>query len=166
MEVSEIRELLQHGVLQRPIEFADVERVILSLTDSGAVTDIPVPDRKPRSSRVKRKPSDGTRMRKRSARQTKEDAASTETAWLGNCPLCGAEVREQPKSYSCSSWQQGCKFAIWKAMAGKKISSRMAKMLLTKGKTNRLKGFRSKAGKSFDARLKLIDGKVHFDFSQ
>ena len=45
LEVSEIRELLQHGVLQRPIELAGVGRVILSLTDSGAVTDIPVPER-------------------------------------------------------------------------------------------------------------------------
>ena len=50
-------------------------------------------------------------------------------------------------------------------MAGKKISARTAKTLLTKGETSRLKGFKSKAGKSFDARLKLVDGKVQFDFS-
>ena len=52
LEVSEIRELLQHGVLQRPIELAGVGRVILSLTDSGAVTDIPVPERESRSSQI------------------------------------------------------------------------------------------------------------------
>ena len=166
LEVSEIRELLQHGVLQRPIELAGVGRVILSLTDSGAVTDIPVPEREPRSAKSKRKPSDGTRTRKRSARRAKDDAASTPSAGLGNCPLCGAEVREQPKSYSCSGWKAGCKFAIWKTIAGKKISISMARTLLTKGQTSRLKGFKSKAGKAFDARLKLVDGKVQFDFSQ
>ena len=67
LEVSEIRELLQHGVLQRPIELAGVGQVILSMTDSGAITDIPVPEGEPRFSKVKRKPSDGTRKRKRSA---------------------------------------------------------------------------------------------------
>jgi DNA topoisomerase-3 len=166
LDVSEIRELLQHGVLQRPVELAGVGRVILSLTDSGAVTDIPVPEREPRSSKLKRKPSDGTRTRKRSARRARTDAASTPSAGLGNCPLCGAEVREQVKSYSCSGWKAGCKFAIWKTIAGKKISSSMARALLTKGQTSRLKGFKSKAGKAFDARLKLVDGKVEFDFSQ
>lgn len=165
LEVSEIRELLQHGVLQRPIELAGVGQIILSMTDSGAITDIPVPEGKPRSSKVKRKPSGGTRTRKRSARHAQDNAVATPSAGLGNCPLCGAEVREQQKSYSCSGWKQGCKFAIWKTTAGKKISSRMAQTLLTKGQTSRLKGFRSKAGKAFDARLKLIDGKVQFDFS-
>ena len=114
---------------------------------------------------MKRKPSDGTRTRKRSARHASENPAPTESAGLGSCPLCGAEVQEQPKSFSCSGWKAGCKFAIWKTIAGKKISTRMAKTLLTKGQTNRLKGFKSKTGKSFDARLKLVDGKVQFDFS-
>ncbi len=166
LEVSEIRELLQHGVLQRPIELAGVGRVILSLTDSGAVTDIPVPEREPRSSQIETQ-TDRRHTTTKAFRQAgKEDAASTPSAGLGNCPLCGAEVQEQPKSYSCSGWKAGCKFAIWKTIAGKKISISMARTLLTKGQTSRLKGFKSKAGKAFDARLKLVDGKVQFDFSQ
>ncbi len=166
LEVSEIRELLQLGVLQRPVELPGVARAVLSLTESGAVTDISVPERAPRSAKSKRNPTDGTRPRKRSARRASTDAASTPSAGLGNCPLCGAEVREQPKSYSCSGWRAGCKFAIWKTIAGKKISISMARTLLTKGQTSRLKGFKSKAGKAFDARLKLVDSKVEFDFSQ
>jgi len=55
---------------------------------------------------------------------------------------------------------------IWKTIAGKKIGVRTAKTLLTKGQTSRLKSFKSKAGKFFDARLKLVDGKVQFDFSR
>lgn len=162
--VREIRELLQHGVLQRPIEIAGVGRVVLSLTHSGAVTDIPVPELGPRTRKPNRKTSKGTR--KRSARQGRTGAASTPSAELGNCPLCGAKVQEQPKSYRCSGWREGCKFAVWKTIAGKKISSSMARTLLAKGQTSRLKGFKSKAGKPFDARLKLVGGKVQFDFSE
>ncbi len=75
-------------------------------------------------------------------------------------------MQEQPKSYSCSGWKAGCKFAIWKTIAEKKISSSMARALLTKGQTSRLKGFKSKTGKAFDARLKLVEGRVAFDFSE
>ncbi len=163
LNAGEIRELLQHGVLQRPIEFAGVGRVVLSMSDSGAVTDIPVPEREPRSGRAKRKRLDSTRTRP--ARRGDEKPDVTQSAGLGACPLCGASVFEQKKSYSCSGWKQGCKFVIWKTIAAKKIGVRTAKTLLTKGETSRLKGFKSKAGKSFDARLKLVDGKVQFDFS-
>jgi DNA topoisomerase-3 len=49
-------------------------------------------------------------------------------------------------------------------MAGKRISAAMARKLLRDGRTTRLKGFKSKAGKRFEARLKLVDGEVKFDF--
>ncbi len=163
LNAGEIRELLQLGVLQRPIELASVGRVILSMSASGAVTDIPVPEREPRSGKAKQERSDSTRTRP--ARRVAKRPAPAPSAGLGNCPLCGAEVREQSKSYSCSGWKQGCKFVIWKTIAGKRIGCRTATTLLRKSETSRLKGFKSKAGKSFDARLKLIDGKVQFDFS-
>ena len=41
----------------------------------------------------------------------------------------------------------------------------MAKTLLTQGETGRLKGFRSKAGKPFEAKLKLENGEVRFAFA-
>jgi len=55
---------------------------------------------------------------------------------------------------------------IWKTVAGKSISPAQAKMLLTKGETAAIHGFRSKAGKTFDARLRLEreTGKVAFAF--
>ena len=94
---------------------------------------------------------------------TKPPAQKAEGA-LGPCPLCGSDVVEQDRSYGCSGWQAGCKFAIWKAIAGKKLSARTARTLLRKGRTPLLKGFTSKAGKRFDARLKLEGGAVRFDF--
>jgi DNA topoisomerase III len=85
---------------------------------------------------------------------------------LGTCPLCqqGAVV-ENIKAYGCSRYREGCKFAIWKVVAGKRLTERHVQALLTRGATDRLKGFTSKAGKTFEARLKLDpDYKVTFDF--
>lgn len=82
-----------------------------------------------------------------------------------NCPLCSGVVNEFPKSYSCSRWKDGCKMTIWKVIAHKKISQKMAIELIENKKTHLLKGFKSKNGKSFDAKLTLnLDGKVSFDF--
>jgi DNA topoisomerase-3 len=83
---------------------------------------------------------------------------------LGACPLCKAPVVEQKKSYSCSRWKEGCKFTIWKTIAGKAIAASTARVLLRDGMTSLLKGFKSKSGKPFEARLKLAGGKVEFDF--
>ena len=83
---------------------------------------------------------------------------------MGTCPLCGAAVVEQKKSYSCSGWRDGCPFVIWKAMAGKRISRKTAQALLKNGRTSRLKGFKSKAGKPFEASLRLVDGEVKLEF--
>ncbi len=166
LDEGEIRQLLQYGLLQQPIELAGVGRVILSMSDSGAVTDIPVPEIEPRGGNAQRKRSASARTTARPAGGVSGDPGVAPSGGFGTCPLCGAEVREQRESYRCGGWEQGCKFVIWKKIAGKKIGVRAAKMLLQKGETSRLKGFKSKAGKSFDARLKLIDGKVQFDFSQ
>lgn len=83
---------------------------------------------------------------------------------LGKCPLCGQSVVEGKKGYGCSAWKEGCKFVIWKEIAGKKITMRQAQNLLEKGKTDLIKGFKSKKGNSFDAYLVLNDGKVSFSF--
>jgi DNA topoisomerase III len=83
---------------------------------------------------------------------------------LGKCPLCGSDVVEQPKSYGCSGWKQGCRFTVWKTIAGKAIGVRAVQSLLKNGQSPLLKGFRSKTGKPFDARLKLEGGEVRFDF--
>ena len=83
---------------------------------------------------------------------------------LGPCPLCGAKVVEQKKSFSCSRWQDGCTLTIWKTMSRKRITARTAKALLRDGATSVLKGFKSKSGQPFSARLKLHEGTVSFDF--
>lgn len=84
---------------------------------------------------------------------------------IGTCPICGKRIVEYPKSYSCESGKGGCGFVIWKTIASKSISKTQAVKLLSKGKTDLIKGFKSKTGNSFDAYLILKENKsVGFDF--
>ncbi len=87
---------------------------------------------------------------------------------LGTCPLCkqGA-VMENARAYGCNRFREGCRLTIWKVVADKKLTENQVKALLTRGRTDWLKGFTSKAGKKFEARLKLgEDFKVVFDFER
>ncbi|MBC7713748.1 MAG: DNA topoisomerase III [Rhizobacter sp.] len=84
---------------------------------------------------------------------------------LGPCPVCSAEIKDFPKSYSCSRWKEGCGFTIWKEVAKKKLSESQVKKLMKDKKTDLIKGFKSKAGKPFEAYLTMNkDGKVEFEF--
>ncbi len=173
---EQIRELLQRRVLLRPMTFGDARQVILSLTDSGELTEIPVPNGRPQQPATSAggKPVSGrtkpsTRRNERTPRGSAgspqaEPASGKPAGGFGPCPLCGSEVIDQEKSYGCSGWRSGCKFAIWKTIAGKRISARTAQALLRRGKSLVLKGFKSKSGRAFDARLKLDQGAVRFDF--
>ena len=164
LEPADIRELLQRHVLPRPVELS-AGPMILALTDSGEVTEIAIPSPEQQAGKIKQKRSASGGSRKHSKKDGKRDSADAASDALGACPLCTAEVRERPKSYSCSGWKQGCKFVIWKTIAGKRISRPTAKMLLAKGQSRQLKGFKSKAGKPFEARLKLVHGKVQLEFA-
>lgn len=83
---------------------------------------------------------------------------------IGICPLCRRDIYETAKAYGCSGYKDGCKFVIWKTIAGKVISKQQAQQLLSKGCTAKLKGFTGKKGK-FDAALVLKpDGTIGFKF--
>lgn len=101
----------------------------------------------------------------------------TEQVVVGICPLCGKPVVGKAKSYQCSSnkfhknddgeWEmtEGCGLKIWKTIAHKKITPKIAKALLSKGETDTLSGFKSRSGNEFSAALKLEeDGSVTFVF--
>lgn len=83
---------------------------------------------------------------------------------LGPCPVCGGDVVGGAKAYGCSNWANGCKFVIWKTTAQKSIPPEVAVQLLETGDTELLTGFKSKSGKDFDAKLKLVGGEVKFSF--
>jgi len=76
---------------------------------------------------------------------------------LGPCPVCGHDIVENRKGYSCWSRDDpGCGFVIWKAKAGKTLTAAIVRELIRTGRTERpVTGFRSRAGRSFRARLAL-----------
>lgn len=87
---------------------------------------------------------------------------------IGYCPICGKPVYENSKAYGCSGYKDGCKFTIWKQISGKKITKSVAEQLLNNiGKpTKKMKGFISKKGSEFSAKLVLgKDGKINFIFN-
>ncbi len=86
---------------------------------------------------------------------------------IGKCPLCGKTVFENAKSYGCSGWKDGCKFVIWKEIAGAEITPEIAKELIENGSTKEKLQFHSrKSGKDFEAGLTLDpDGEVKFSFN-
>jgi DNA topoisomerase-3 len=90
---------------------------------------------------------------------------------LGPCPVCEQDIMENRKGYSCWSREDpGCGFVIWKAKAGKTMNVSLAKELIKTGRTERpVTGFKSRAGKSFRARLALMqteEGRWRVEFDE
>lgn len=84
---------------------------------------------------------------------------------IGKCPLCNDDVVKGRYNYGCMGYKSGCKFKINFVICKRIISINNAKMLLSTGETSKIKGFVSKNNKLFDAKLKLQDGQIVFDFS-
>lgn len=86
--------------------------------------------------------------------QTPEEKLRNQS--FGNCPKCGAgEIGKGKKSFYCSNWNKEpkCDFTIWRSCFNKKLTDGQVTELLTKGTTKKIKGFKSKAGKPFNAKL-------------
>lgn len=96
--------------------------------------------------------------------------SSTSTANSGKnnitpCPTCNKGTIIALKGfYGCSAYKSGCKQTFPGTFLKKKITPAQVKLLCTKGKTNIIKGFVSKADKKFNAKLTLVDGKLKFEF--
>ncbi len=107
-----------------------------------------------------------------------------ERAKLGPCPICGREIGENRKGYSCWSRDDpGCGFVIWKRKAGKSLPVSVAKELIESlrqsrergeepgvGKTEKaVTGFRGRSGRTFRAKLRLEqtdEGKWRVEFDE
>jgi DNA topoisomerase-3 len=94
-----------------------------------------------------------------------------ERANLGPCPVCGRDVIENRKGYSCWGREDpGCGFVIWKKKAGKILPVSVVKELMATGKTEKqVTGFRGRSGRTFRAKLKLEqgdDGKWRVEFDE
>ncbi|MGM9966423.1 MAG: DNA topoisomerase III [Rummeliibacillus sp.] len=93
-----------------------------------------------------------------------ESAPSNEP--IVECPICHqGKIVARKSFYGCSNYRAGCKFTVSKTIASKKLSPNQVKDLCQNGVTKEMKGFKSKKGTSFSAKLKLDQGKVVFDFN-
>ena len=94
-----------------------------------------------------------------------------ERANLGPCPICGRDVIENRKGYSC--WTKddpGCGFVIWKKKANKILPPAVVKELMETRRTAKpVTGFKGRSGRSFSAKLKLEqneEGKWRVEFDE
>ncbi len=92
-------------------------------------------------------------------------------AKLGPCPVCGHEIVENRKGYSCWAREDpGCGFVIWKSKAGKQLPIAVARELIKTGYTARaVTGFRGRSGRTFRAHLAMSqteDGKWRVEFNE
>lgn len=91
-----------------------------------------------------------------------------------SCPLCKGDIVQTPFGFGCANYSKdnpnSCRFSVGK-MAEKSLNEAQVKELLTYGRTSTIRGFKSKEGKKFDARVALNKdetGKVtglKFDFT-
>ena len=74
------------------------------------------------------------------------------------CPMCGGQIQKTSFGYGCMNYDQqnpqSCRFAIG-TLAGRDLTESQVKSLLTDGRTETIRGFKSKTGKKFDARIAL-----------
>ena len=81
-----------------------------------------------------------------------------------NCPNCNAQLVVTTKTYSCT----GCKFKIWIECRGKKLTIKQVEILISKGKSGEIKGFKSKKDNStYSMILTLKDkttGELGFEY--
>ena len=85
---------------------------------------------------------------------------------LGKCPVCGSNVVRGKQSYGCMGFSNGCEFKIGISICKKTITKPDVTYLLANGKSPLMRGFISKAGKTFDGYLIIKDGAVVFDFPE
>ncbi|EKA13102.1 DNA topoisomerase III [Enterococcus sp. GMD1E] len=84
---------------------------------------------------------------------------------MGACPKCQNSVVDKGKFYGCSGYKDGCKFTLPKRWSQKALTKKNVQDLLSKRETSLIKGFKSKKGSNFSAKLTLNDEmKLAFEF--
>ena len=100
-------------------------------------------------------------------RETGEVTFDFTADWEKNlqCPYCRSQMVKSRYSFQCQN--ETCGFQLPAEICRKKLTQAQIRALLTKGRTPCIKGFRSKAGKSFSAVLYIdqTDRTVRFEFS-
>jgi len=82
------------------------------------------------------------------------------------CPACKVgKISLRKNFYGCSDYKNGCKQTFPERLLGRKLSEKNIRDLCSNGKTAEIKGFKAKSGKQFSAALRLVEGKIEFEFN-
>ena len=75
------------------------------------------------------------------------------------CPKCGnGEIIKGRAAWGCSLYRKSCDFIIPMEFFGKKLTQKQVEVLVLKGKTGSLNGFKNEDGSTFSGVLRLDDG--------
>ena len=80
--------------------------------------------------------------------------------------MCQKNVVRGKSNYGCMGYGNGCEFRVGITICKKTIPKTEVARLLATGSTAKMRGFISKTGKSFEAKLVLKDGSAVFDFTR
>ena len=136
-------------------------------TASGKAS--PAPAKRSRAARAASVTAPGTDSAKTLAKQAAKRAGAAGSG-PSPCPVCKAGfvrlLKEDAKFYGCSAFSEtGCRFMLWRTIAGRTLREEDVSALCRDGRTGKLSGFTSKAGRPFEAALMLnAEGKVEFSF--
>lgn len=84
---------------------------------------------------------------------------------IATCPTCQkGTIISRKNFYGCSAYKEGCKQTFPANYLKKRLSAKHIEDLCKQGKTEGIKGFISKAGKTFNAKLVLTNGQLKLDF--
>ena len=74
------------------------------------------------------------------------------------CPKCGnGEIIKGRAAWGCSLYRKSCDFIIPMEFFGKKLTQKQVEVLVLKGKTGSLNGFKNEDGSTFGGILRLDD---------
>ena len=93
-----------------------------------------------------------------------EQARDVKNEGMPMCPKCKTNrLHLFEKGLGC---RKECGFVVWRTISGKTLTENQMAALAEKGVTQEIKGFKSKAGKEFSAKLKLnAEYKTEFEFN-
>ena len=86
----------------------------------------------------------------------RERGPGGEVSGLGPCPACKTgHILRGKTAFGCARFREGCQFRLPSEILGKKLSDPQVKSLLSKGRTQLIKGFVTGAGEKLDGALAL-----------
>ncbi|WP_144558020.1 type IA DNA topoisomerase [Shouchella miscanthi] len=81
--------------------------------------------------------------------------------YVGKCPSCqDGKMVDRKTFYGCDQYKNGCKQTLPKTIFEKKLTQNQIQTILSGQTTGKLKGFKSKQGKSFHAKLTLENNRI------